>query len=376
MNPWLALIVLGFGAFMAMLNTSIVTVALPTLQTQFHTDLTMGSWVLHLYNLFFAVCLVAAGRLADMFGRKRFVLVGLILFSGGSVLCGVSPSLLWLCGARVLQAIGASLLSAVSMALVHALFGKKQRTLAMSVFGSLNALAVAIGPVFGGLLLPLFGWRSVFFVNVPFCLVGCLFVSLLVPEMQGCAKKKRLDVIGLVTISFSLFSLVLAMIKGSDWGWASPQILSLFGWAVVGLILFVFLEDRHPSPILDITLFFSPGFSLANIATFLYSVALQGGNLLLTLYVLNVRGETTFATAETLFPAALTAFLLPNVVSVLARFITPWFKCLLGMCLIALGLLLFCMLTIQSTSLDLLWRSLAPILAHRNGICLSITHVT
>lgn len=367
-NPWLVLTALGLGAFMALLDTSIVNITLSTIQTELHIDLATVSWILHIYNLIFAAFLITAGRLGDLFGRKRFVLIGLLLFTVGSVACGLSPSIFWLLGARALQASGAALLSAISLALVHTVFPKEKRGLAMSIFGTLNAVGYAAGPVIGGELLPLFGWRSVFLVNVPFCVVAFLLVILFVPEIRDSFGKKRLDVFGLVTLSLALFSLIFAFIKGSDWGWISPQILSLCGWAIIGFVLFVFIELRHPAPILDMKLFCSPHFSLASISTFLYSMATQGGNLFLSLYFLNARGETQFATALAILPVALAAFIIPNILSRMNRFITPWLRCMLGMCLVALGLLLFCTLTMHSTYLDTMWREV--LFGTGIGLCL------
>jgi EmrB/QacA subfamily drug resistance transporter len=368
-NPWLALIALSFGAFVTVLGTSIISVALSTLQVQLHTDLTTASWVLHIYNLLCATCFITAGRLADIYGRKRFVLIGLLLFVTGSLLCGMSPSIWCLLGARALQASGAAIISAVSLALVYALFPQEQRGLSMSIFGSLLALAATIGPAIGGILLSHFGWRSIFFVNIPFCLIGFLLISFFLPEMKNFSEKRRIDLLGLATISPALFCLALAVIEGSDWGWISPQILSLFGWAVIGLVLFVFIERRHPSPLLDITLFFSPGFRLANVATFLYGVGLQSGSLFLSLYFLNARGETEVTTAVATFPVAIAACVIPNIMYFVGRFIAPWLRCVLGLCFMVLGLLLFCMLTMSSTYLDTMWREL--IFGAGIGLCLA-----
>ena len=368
-NPWLILIAVGLGAFMAVLDTSIVNVTLPTMQEQLHTNLTTVSWTLHLYNLVFAAFLITAGRLGDIYGRKRFMLIGLLLFATGSLICGMSPSIWCLLGARALQATGAAILSAVSMALVHAAFPKEQRSLAMTVFGSLNALGGALGPIIGGILLPAFGWRSIFFVNVPFCLVGFLLVSRFVPEMRGISEKKRIDVLGLIMISLALFCLVLAIIEGSDWGWMSPGILSLFGWAATSLGFFIFVELRHPEPILDIRLFRRPGFGLSNIATFLYCVALQGGVLLLSLYFLNARGETQLAAALSILPVSFTSLIVPNLMSLGGRFFTPRLRCLLGVGSTALGLGLFCTLTTHSTYFDIAWREAI----FGSGIALCVT---
>lgn len=246
-HPWLALTALGFGAFVVILDTSMVNVTLPTLQQSWLTDLPSVSWVLHLYNLLLATCLIPAGRLADLFGRKRMTLLGLLLFTAGSILCGLSSSLVWLLGARAAQAVGGAFVSALGFALVQELFPKHQCRLALGLFGSLNAVAAAIGPFIGGLLVPLFGWRSIFFVNVPFCLAGLLSVRCFVAERKARASNAQLDGWGLLVLLLALVSLVLSIIEGSAWGWTSPAILALFEGAGLGLALF----EAYPGDFLE-----------------------------------------------------------------------------------------------------------------------------
>lgn len=369
-RPWLALVSLGFGAFVAILDTSMVNVTLPILQQHWQTDLPTVSWVLHLYNLLLAVCLVPAGRLADLWGRKRVTLLGLLLFLAGSVLCGLSPSLWWLLGARAVQAVGAACVSALGFALVQALFPKEHRRLALGLFGSLNAVAAATGPLVGGWLVPLFGWRAIFLVNVPFCLAGLLSVSFFVPESKERTNKAQLDGWGLVVLLLTLESLVLAIIEASSWGWTSPAVLALVEAAVLGLALFVALERQHPSPLLDLRLFGSMGFRLANLATLLYSMAVQGGLLLLSLYFLNARGASVLATAQATLPVTVTAFLFPHLLSLVGRRLSLRLRCLLGLGLMTLGLLLLWPMTMQTTWLDTLWRE--ALFGAGIGVCLAI----
>ncbi|HZO73652.1 MAG TPA: MFS transporter [Ktedonobacteraceae bacterium] len=368
-HPWLALLSLGFGAFVAILDTSMVNVTLPMLQQSWQTDLSTVSWVLHLYNLLFAICLVPAGRLADLWGRKRLTLLGLLLFLVGSLLCGLSLSLWWLLIARAVQAVGAAFVSALGFALVQVLFPKEQRSLALGLFGSLNAIAAATGPLVGGLLVPLFGWRSIFFANVPCCLAGLISVSCFVLETKARTSHAHLDGWGLLVLLLALVSLVLAIIEGSSWGWTSPAILALFEAAVLGLVLFVMLERQHPSPLLDLRLFGSTGFRLANLATLLYSMALQGGLLLLSLYFLNARGATVLATAQATLPVTLTAFLFPHLLSLMGRRLSLRLRSLLGLGLMALGLLLLWPMTMQTTWLDTLWRE--ALFGAGIGVCLA-----
>lgn len=262
-RPWVALAAVLIGFCMAILDTTIVNIAIPSMQTSLKADLTSISWVLNAYNLVYAVLLVTAGRFADQYGRKRLFMLGMILFSLGSLCCGLAqafgqisgtPAINWLIGFRALQGTGTAALAPVSLAIILAVFPAEKRGAAIGAWGALAGLAGALGAVIGGFLIQTFGWPWIFFVNLPVCLVGLVMLVLFVPETRDPHVGKRMDVPGMLTLTVALFCLVLAIIEGNDWNWTSLPILALFGAALASLILFVFVEVRQQEPIVNFSL--------------------------------------------------------------------------------------------------------------------------
>ena len=213
-HPWLVLLSLSFGLFISLLDTTIVNIALTNIQMQLHTDLLSVGWVVAAYNLTFAILLVTVGRLADQYGRKSLFLIGMVLFSLGSLFCGLAPSIEWLIGFRVLQAVGGAALNPVSLAIINAVFPLERRGTAMGIWGALIGLSAACGPVLGGLLVQTFNWHAIFFVNLPFCILGLIMVTCYVPETSDPGQSKRVDVMGMLLLTSAFFCLVLALIKG------------------------------------------------------------------------------------------------------------------------------------------------------------------
>src|SRR5205085_4704918 len=209
----------------------------------------------------------------------------MVLFSIGSLMCALSPAMEsltgihainWLIGFRAFQAIGAAALNPVSLAIIIAIFPRNKRGAAIGVWGALSGLAAAAGPVLGGFLVQNFDWRWIFFVNIPFCIVGLIMVALFVPETRDPGTSKKLDPLGLLTLSAAMFCIVLAIIQGNAWGWTSAAILSLFGGAIVALVLFFIVENSVAEPIVDFSLFRIRSFSTSSLAMFLFGIAIQG----------------------------------------------------------------------------------------------------
>jgi EmrB/QacA subfamily drug resistance transporter len=242
------------GIFLATIDSSIVNVALPTLQTALAADFAAVQWVVLSYLLAMTTLLLVVGRLADMRGKKQLFAAGYAIFTLGSVLCGLSPTISWLIAARVVQGIGGALFLALGMAIVTEAFPPQERGRALGITGSIVSLGVVLGPTLGGLLLESLSWHWIFFVNLPVGIAGYWMVLRFLPDTQP-AGSQVFDFGGAAALSISLLALLLALTIGQRQGFAAPMALALFGVAAVALIIFLLIELRHPQPVIDLRLF-------------------------------------------------------------------------------------------------------------------------
>jgi EmrB/QacA subfamily drug resistance transporter len=255
-RQWLILAAVALGVFVTTLDNTIVNVALPSIQGDLDIGLAGLAWVVNGYVLSFAVLLLTGGRLADSFGRRRVFLIGLATFTAASLLAGLAPSAAALIVARVLQGVGAALLTPPTLAIInHTFRDPKARATAIGIWGGVGALAFAIGPVLGGLITEQLHWSWVFYANVPIGIAGILAGSRVIPESKDPDADHRLDLPGLALSTFALGSLTYALIKANDLGWGSPTILGLLAAAALGLVGFVLVERRAAAPTVDLSLF-------------------------------------------------------------------------------------------------------------------------
>ncbi len=259
--PWFAVAAVCVGAFMGQLDASIVTVALPTLQRTFDASVGAVTWVGLSYLLVLVATVTAVGRFADMWGRKLLYVYGFLIFTAASVLCGLAPGLGALCGFRALQAVGAAMLQANSLAIIVLVVPVRSLGRAVGLQGAAQALGLAMGPTIGGLLLAAGGWRLIFFVNVPFGLFGAVAAILLVPRSQNLQTRVRFDWTGLAIFFPAMAALLSAISFGAEEGWDSALIAGLFAAAVVLVVLFIWWEWRDSDPMLNLRLFRSAQFS-------------------------------------------------------------------------------------------------------------------
>ncbi len=272
------------------LDTTIVNVALPSIHDDLHASVPGLQWTIDAYTLVLASLLILSGSTADRVGRRRVFQIGLVGFSAGSLLCGLAPTLGVLIGARVLQAVGGSMLNPVAMSIVRNVFeDPRERARAIGLWGAAFGLSMALGPVVGGALVDAISWRAVFFVNVPIGLLAILLTALFVPESRA-PKPRRLDPVGQLLVIATLGSLTYAIIQAPRSGWTSPEILGLFTFAALCAGLLIAYERRRVEPLLEIGFFRSAPFSGANLIAVCTFAALGGFLFLNTLYLQNVRG--------------------------------------------------------------------------------------
>jgi EmrB/QacA subfamily drug resistance transporter len=283
-----------FGLFMVMLDNTVVNVALPSIQRELGAKVAGLALVLDAYILVFASLLLTAGSLGDRFGRRRVFRAGLVVFTASSALCGLAPSLPALVAGRALQAVGAAALLPGSLAILTAAFpDPRERVQAIGLWSGVSAMALAAGPVVGGLLTDGLGWRWVFYVNLPVGVAAFVVAGRVVAESRNPAAS-RLDLPGLVLGSLGLGALTLGLIESDQRGWGSPVIVGLLGAGVVLLAAFAVTEARRPDPMVSPRFFRDGAFSAANAVVLLAGFALLGFVFFNTLYFQAVQGWSPF----------------------------------------------------------------------------------
>jgi EmrB/QacA subfamily drug resistance transporter len=272
------------------LDSTIVNVALPSIHRSLHPSLAGLQWTVDAYTLVLASLLMLSGSTADRIGRRRTFQCGLALFSLGSLLCGLAPSLGFLVGARALQAIGGSMLSPVAMSIVRNVFvDARERALAIGVWGAVFGVSMALGPVLGGVLVQAISWRAVFFVNVPIGIVAIALTALFVPESKA-DHPRRIDPVGQLLVIVALAALTYGIIDAPRAGWASVQTLALFGGSALCWLVLVPYELRRREPMIEFRFFRSAPFAGASAIAVGMFVGIGGFLFLNTLYLQNVRG--------------------------------------------------------------------------------------
>src|SRR5919109_1001835 len=234
-RKWWTLGAVAFGLFMIMLDNTIVNVALPAMQRDLDIGLSELEWVVNGYALTFAVLMLTGGKLADLLGRRLIFIVGLAIFTGASLACGLAPNASVLIGARVVQGVGSALMNPATLSIITATFPPRQRGMAIGIWAGVAALALAIGPLVGGLITEHISWNWIFFINIPVGVFAILVTRLVVDESRDTSAVQRLDLPGLLASAIGLFALTYALIEANTYGWTSGRIAGLFAVAVVGL---------------------------------------------------------------------------------------------------------------------------------------------
>ncbi len=355
-GKWAVLAIVAVGVFMATLDTSIVNISLPTIARYFAVPLNgTVAWVIISYLVTTAAVLLTAGRLADMVGRKAVWVVGLIVFTAGSALCGASPTLEFLIGARALQGLGGALLMAVSPAMLTSAFPPQERGRALGFSAITVALGVSVGPTLGGLITAYFSWRWIFYVNVPIGTVG-IFVTLRVLTERLRRKPGRFDPWGAILLAIGLAGLTAALSFGQELGWYSPLLITIMVVGLVALIALPFIESRVTNPIIDLALFRNRVFLSANLSLVLNFLALFAVSFMLPFYFEQLRSFSTEQSGLLLTPLPLTiALVAPLSGSLADRIGTRWLAAV-GMAIACIGLVLVSQLNTESTTWDIIWR--------------------
>lgn len=310
-TDWSVVIVIFIGTFMAVLNSSIVNVALPKIMAIFNTTPSSLQWVLSSYMMTLGVIMPITGYLADTFGYKRMYFIALAIFVLGSCLCGLSWNIGTLVAARIIQAIGGGIMQPLGMAFIYRLTPREKIGMTMGIWGIAAMAAPAVGPTLGGYLVEYIDWRLIFFINVPIGILNLWLAAIRLPETE-LIKGQHFDLMGLVTSVIGLFCLLLALSQGTKYGWGSVYIVSLFVTSFIMLTSFVINELNHPEPLLELRLFKQPLFTISTVIGSFLNIGMFGAMFLLPLLLQSVLGQTAMKTGLILFPAAIaTAVFMP-----------------------------------------------------------------
>jgi EmrB/QacA subfamily drug resistance transporter len=285
---WYILANVSIGTFMSTLDSSIVNVALPTISGNLHSDLSVLQWVVTAYLLVISSLLPLFGRIADLVGRKRVFSMGFLIFTLGSLLCGLANNIWFLVAMRVFQAIGASMLMANNAAIITAVFPPQERGRALGLTGTVVALGNLSGPAIGGLLLGIASWRSIFFINLPIGLLGYWASRVILPPDQPRKDRETFDNLGAFFFSTGMISILFALNNGQDWGWSSSPILIGLILGISLLISFFFTETRVLHPMIELSLFKNRPFLIGNISGFLSFIALFSNMMLMPFYLQHI----------------------------------------------------------------------------------------
>lgn len=304
-RPRLILLTVALATFMTYLDNNIVNVAIPRIQTDLHLSVSGLEWVVSAYILVFASLLLAGGRMADVWGRRRMFLVGLAIFTAASLTAGLSGSVDLLVASRAVQGLGAALVTPTALAVISATFADpKERARAVGVWAGVGAVALAVGPLLGGLISQHLSWGWIFFINVPVGLAAMALAVWVLPESRA-AEAGGLDVPGLVLSSGALFLLTYALIEGSTLGWTSVVIVAAFVGAAVLATAFVLVEQRAAAPMVAVSLFRERVFTGGIAAAMMWAFGLFGIYFFTSLYLQDVLGFSPTEAGLAFVPMAL-----------------------------------------------------------------------
>ena len=311
-NPWLVLLVLTTGFFMILLDTTIVNVAIPAMSAGLNTTLDEVLWVLNAYILVYAVLLITAGRLGDLYGQRNLFAIGLAVFTIASALCGLSQNASQLIAARVLQGIGGALLTPQTLAILTSLFPPERRGAAFGIWGGVAGLATIAGPTVGGAIITYIDWRWIFFINVPIGIAALVATFLIIPDLRP-GRQHGWDIVGIFLATAGLFGIVFGLIEGERYSWGEiaygitiPEVL-IAGVALV--IVFIIWERFQSEPLVPLSLFEERNFAVANWIAAAISFGMMSLFLPFTIYLQSVRGFSALVAGLTLAPMSLTSML-------------------------------------------------------------------
>lgn len=303
--------ILGFTAlalamFMGTLDSTIINIALPDIMTYFKASLSDTSWVSTIYVLGLSVFMIPASKLADQFGRKKIMLIGLVLFGTSSALCSLSKTLIFLITMRFIQGIGGAIITPIVVPMAIEVFGVKNTQKVAGAVGAVTAIAAAGGPPIGGVLIKYINWQAIFFVNVPFALIAIVLNLIFIKESYDKTVSKKIDWLGMVLLTSALFLLTFALLKGNNYGWGSTIIIAMFIGSAVSAALFLLTESKSKTPLVELGLFRELTFTASNICYLITGFGIVAPLMIFNIFLQNALGYDALGAAYIVMAVSLT----------------------------------------------------------------------
>ncbi len=355
-SKWWTLGAMCFALFMIMLDNTVVNVALPSIQNDLGSTLSGLEWTVNGYTLSFAVLLATGGRLGDIFGRRRVFLIGIVLFAASSVAAGLAPGTTTLIASRIVQGIGAALMMPATLSIITNAFEPHERGKAIGTWAGVSALALAIGPVVGGLLTEHVSWRAIFYLNVPVAIAAVAATLFAVRESRDESVGREVDYLGVGTLTAGLTALVLALIEGNSWGWGSAGVIALFATSVVMLGAFVAIEQRVKAPVVEFPLFASRNFIGTNLIALIVTFAMLAQFFFIALYMQDILGLSPLEAGVRFLPATLMIVLIAPIAGRMTDRVGPRWLISAGLLLVSGALYWLTTIEVSTTYADI-WPS-------------------
>jgi EmrB/QacA subfamily drug resistance transporter len=352
-RKWYVMAAVSLGVFLATIDGSIVNIAMPSLVQALDTELAIVQWVVLAYLLTVTILLPSIGRIADILGKKPLYIAGFVVFTIGSALCALSPTVTWLIGFRVLQAVGAAMMMGLGAAIITEAFPTSERGRALGMIGLAVSAGIITGPMLGGLLLKTLSWHWIFLVNVPLGILATPVAMRVIPDTPPPGGQ-RFDFAGAATLFICLMALLMALTLGQQIGFAQPWIVLLFAVWLIFLGVFLLIEKHSPQPMIDLTLFRNSSLSIGLVNGFVTFIIIAGVLFLMPFYLENILGYSEFASGQLLavFPLAL------GLTAPLAGWLSDRLGTrsitFVGLLILVLGYLRFVQLDEQATRFDLI----------------------
>ena len=353
-RKWWTLGAMCFALFMVMLDNTVVNVALPSIQRDLNAHISQLEWVINGYTLTFAVLIATGGRLGDIFGRRLMFLSGVIIFAVTSATAGIAQDSTMLIASRAIQGIGAALMMPATLSIITHTFPAAERGRAIGTWAGVSALALSIGPVVGGFLTEYVSWRAIFFINLPVAAAAVAVTIFAVRESRDETVDRHVDYPGVIALTASLTAIVLALIEGNSWGWGSPGIISLLVGGAIGLAIFVAIELRVSSPMVEFALFRTRQFIGSNLVAFIITFAMMGTFFFMAIYMQDILGYGALEAGIRFLPTTMVIAVIAPISGRLADRLGPSTPMSAGLAVLGVSMFMFAGIDTSTTYSGLL----------------------